>query len=153
MSSSYDEMNRVLITDDVDQQCIDLLIENGFQVEKDLQLAKKPDELIQKLQVKKIFFLVSSLISSHLVWIGKDVDILIVRSATKVTRKIIEECPRLKLIGRAGTGTDNIDTNASTEHGILVMKFVFVFVFVSNRMNCSVHPVEIRYQQLNTPVR
>lgn len=51
-------------------------------------------------------------------------DILIVRSATKVSKAIIEGSPRLKLIGRAGTGTDNIDTETATRHGILVMKFV-----------------------------
>jgi D-3-phosphoglycerate dehydrogenase len=49
---------------------------------------------------------------------------LIVRSATKVTSAVIEGSPRLKLIGRAGTGTDNIDTDTATRHGILVMKFV-----------------------------
>jgi phosphoglycerate dehydrogenase-like enzyme len=35
----------------------------------------------------------------------------------------------LKLIGRAGTGTDNIDTEAATRHGILVMKFVSFILF------------------------
>ncbi len=49
---------------------------------------------------------------------------MIVRSATKVTSAVIEGSPRLKLIGRAGTGTDNIDTEAATCHGILVMKCV-----------------------------
>lgn len=41
-----------------------------------------------------------------------------------MTRSIIESSPKLKLIGRAGTGTDNIDTEAATQHGILVMKCV-----------------------------
>ncbi len=54
-------------------------------------------------------------------------DIIVVRSATKVTSAIIEGSPRLKLIGRAGTGTDNIDTEAATRHGILVMKLVSSF--------------------------
>jgi len=50
---SYDEMNRVLITDDVDTQCVDMLIANGFSVEKDIKLAKQPQEqLIKKVQVK-----------------------------------------------------------------------------------------------------
>jgi len=78
-----------------------MLVANGFSVEKDIKLAKQPQEqLIKRLQ---------------------DVDILIVRSATKVTSAVIEGSPRLKLIGRAGTGTDNIDTDAATRHGILVM--------------------------------
>lgn len=97
---SYGDMNRVLITDDVDSQCVDMLVANGFNVEKDIKLAKQQEQLIKKMQ---------------------EVDILIVRSATKVTKEIIEASPRLKLIGRAGTGTDNIDTDTATRHGILVM--------------------------------
>ncbi len=49
-------------------------------------------------------------------------DALVVRSATTVTRKAIEAAsPRLKVIGRAGVGTDNIDKEAATERGIVVM--------------------------------
>jgi len=45
-----------------------------------------------------------------------------VRSATKVTADIIKAGKKLKIIGRAGTGVDNIDQNAATEQGIIVMK-------------------------------
>lgn len=48
---SYHQMNRVLISDDVDQQCVEMLVAQGFHVEKNVQLAKKPEELIEKLQV------------------------------------------------------------------------------------------------------
>ena len=48
-------------------------------------------------------------------------DALLVRSATTVTRRAIESGARLRLIGRAGVGTDNIDKDAATEHGIVVM--------------------------------
>ena len=48
-------------------------------------------------------------------------DALVVRSATKVTRDIIEKADRLKVIGRAGTGVDNVDVEAATERGIVVM--------------------------------
>jgi len=52
---SYDDMNRVLITDDVDSQCVDMLVANGFSVEKDIKLAKQPQEqLIKRVQV--LFF-------------------------------------------------------------------------------------------------
>ncbi|MED3661071.1 phosphoglycerate dehydrogenase [Ureibacillus sp. FSL K6-8385] len=51
----------------------------------------------------------------------KDVDALIVRSATKVTREVIEAAKKLKLIGRAGVGVDNIDLQAATERGIIVV--------------------------------
>jgi hypothetical protein len=51
-------MSRVLITDDVDSQCVDMLVAHGFAVEKDIKLAKQPQEqLIKKVQVKNFFFL------------------------------------------------------------------------------------------------
>lgn len=48
-------------------------------------------------------------------------DAIIVRSATKVTREVIEAATNLKVIGRAGVGVDNIDINAATERGVLVV--------------------------------
>ena len=52
----------------------------------------------------------------------QEYDGLIVRSATKVTSEVIQAGSRLKLIGRAGTGVDNIDLGAATAQGIIVMK-------------------------------
>ncbi|MDR0363177.1 MAG: phosphoglycerate dehydrogenase [Planctomycetota bacterium] len=55
-----------------------------------------------------------------------DFDALLIRSGTKVGRRAIEAAgPRLKLIGRAGVGTDNIDKAAATEHGVIVMNTPF----------------------------
>ncbi|MGM0640443.1 MAG: hydroxyacid dehydrogenase [Thermotogota bacterium] len=51
----------------------------------------------------------------------KDFDILVVRSATKATREIIEAGSKLKIIGRAGMGLDNIDLEAAKEKGIEVL--------------------------------
>lgn len=48
-------------------------------------------------------------------------DGLLVRSQTQVTRELIERAHRLKVIGRAGVGVDNIDLNAATENGIIVV--------------------------------
>ncbi|NLJ68445.1 MAG: phosphoglycerate dehydrogenase [Firmicutes bacterium] len=48
-------------------------------------------------------------------------DALVVRSATKVTAPVIEAGRRLKVIGRAGVGVDNIDLTAATEHGVIVV--------------------------------
>lgn len=48
-------------------------------------------------------------------------DAIIVRSGTKITRQVIEAAPKLKVIGRAGVGVDNIDIPAATERGILVV--------------------------------
>jgi D-3-phosphoglycerate dehydrogenase len=48
-------------------------------------------------------------------------DALIVRSATRVTAELLERAARLRVIGRAGVGVDNIDLDAATERGVLVM--------------------------------
>lgn len=48
-------------------------------------------------------------------------DALIVRSATKVTRELLEAAPRLRIVARAGTGVDTIDVPAATERGVLVV--------------------------------
>ena len=53
----------------------------------------------------------------------QEYDGLIVRSATKVTADVIKAGKKLKIIGRAGTGVDNIDLDASTGQGIIVMKY------------------------------
>ncbi|MDR0867367.1 MAG: phosphoglycerate dehydrogenase [Planctomycetota bacterium] len=55
-----------------------------------------------------------------------DLDALLIRSGTTVTRAAVEKAgARLKLIGRAGVGTDNIDKKAATEKGIVVMNTPF----------------------------
>jgi D-3-phosphoglycerate dehydrogenase / 2-oxoglutarate reductase len=51
----------------------------------------------------------------------KDFDALVVRSRTKLTADLIEAAERLKVVGRAGTGLDNIDLEAATKRGIAVM--------------------------------
>ena len=49
------------------------------------------------------------------------IDVLLVRSATKVRKDIIDNCPSLKIIGRGGVGMDNIDVNYAREKGIHVI--------------------------------
>ncbi len=51
----------------------------------------------------------------------KDVHAMVVRSETKVTRKVIEAAPHLRVVGRAGVGVDNVDVDAATQRGIVVM--------------------------------
>ena len=51
----------------------------------------------------------------------RDADALMIRSATKVTAKVIEAAPRLRIIGRAGIGLDNVDIEAASRRGIVVM--------------------------------
>jgi D-3-phosphoglycerate dehydrogenase len=50
-----------------------------------------------------------------------DYDVLLIRSDTKVTKKVLQAGTRLKLIGRAGIGVDNVDLAAATERGVIVM--------------------------------
>src|SRR5215831_10626027 len=48
-------------------------------------------------------------------------DALIVRSAVKVNKDVLAKAPKLRVIGRAGVGVDNVDIDAATEAGVLVM--------------------------------
>ena len=50
-----------------------------------------------------------------------DADALIVRSATKVTTELLEQAKKLRAVGRAGVGVDNIDLDEATKRGVLVM--------------------------------
>ena len=50
-----------------------------------------------------------------------DCDALVVRSAVKVNKAVLDKAPKLRVIGRAGVGVDNVDMNAATAAGVLVM--------------------------------
>ncbi|MDP3142520.1 MAG: phosphoglycerate dehydrogenase [Candidatus Omnitrophota bacterium] len=90
---------KILISDPLSEEGIKILKEQkDFQV--DIKTGMKPEEL------KAII---------------KDYDALIVRSATKVTKDIIDAATNLKAIGRAGVGLDNVDLEAATKRGIMVM--------------------------------
>ncbi|HZL72184.1 MAG TPA: phosphoglycerate dehydrogenase [Planctomycetota bacterium] len=91
-------MARVLIADDVAEECARVLRSGGIEV--DHRGKMKPDDL-------------RAAIPSY--------DGLIVRSAVKVTKEIMEAGPRLKLVGRAGIGVDNIDVEAASRRGVIVM--------------------------------
>src|SRR5258708_4255682 len=58
---------------------------------------------------------------AELLKIAGDADGIIVRSGTLVDRELMQNAKQLKVIGRAGVGVDNVDIDAATEHGILVM--------------------------------
>jgi D-3-phosphoglycerate dehydrogenase len=58
---------------------------------------------------------------AELLPIVKDVVAMVVRSETKVTRKVIEAAPKLRVVGRAGVGVDNVDVEAATQRGVVVM--------------------------------
>ena len=87
---------KVLISDPIAAQGVQKLKDAGFEVVED---HLEPEDL--KAQIK-------------------DYDAIIVRSATKVKREIIEAADNLKVIGRAGVGLDNVDREAAEAKGIKV---------------------------------
>mmetsp|Transcript_618 Transcript_618/g.642 ORF Transcript_618/g.642 Transcript_618/m.642 type:complete len:962 (-) Transcript_618:290-3175(-) len=89
---------RILASDSIEPVCAKVFHERGH-------------ELVQKPGIKK----------DELVKIIGEYDGLVVRSGTKVTKEIINAGVNLKIIGRAGTGVDNIDVPAATNKGILVV--------------------------------
>ena len=54
-----------------------------------------------------------------------DVDGIVVRSASKITEEILEAAPKLRVVGRAGIGVDNVDVAAATARGVVVMNTPF----------------------------
>ncbi|WP_226038282.1 phosphoglycerate dehydrogenase [Aquibacillus saliphilus] len=63
----------------------------------------------------------TNLSNEELIKVIGNYDALLVRSQTKVTREIISNATNLKIIGRAGVGVDNIDLDAATEFGVIVV--------------------------------
>lgn len=77
-----------------------------------LAILQQPDWNIDSRQGRPAAELIADL---------NDAEALVVRSATKVTREMIEAAPKLRVIARAGTGVDNVDVQAATARGIVVM--------------------------------
>ena len=88
---------KVLVTEKLADEGLAILRDKGLEVDVKLDMA--PEELIAEIA---------------------PYDALIVRSATKVTRDVIEAAANLRIIGRAGVGIDNVDVEAATERGIIV---------------------------------
>jgi len=90
-------MVKILITDDIHEEAVEILRKVG-DVEIATNLSR--EELKRKIE---------------------DVDVIVVRSGTKLTRDILEHAKKLKIIARAGVGVDNIDVEYATERGIIVV--------------------------------
>ena len=91
-------MPKILISDAMDNIASEILLKNNLDVETKTDLSSE--------ELKNII---------------ANYDGLIVRSATKVTRNIIEAATNLKIIGRAGAGVDNIDVETAKNKNIIVM--------------------------------
>src|ERR1039458_3014711 len=77
--------------------------------------------LLQQRPEFEVVVLPKRLTEAELLPVVKDVVAMVVRSETKVTSKVIEAAPLLRVVGRAGVGVDNVDVEAATEHGVVVM--------------------------------
>ncbi len=97
-------MPKVLISDALSPAAVQIFKDRGIEVDFQPKLGKDKDKLAE---------------------IIGDFDGLAIRSATKVTPKILEKAKNLKVIGRAGIGVDNVDIPAATAKGIIVMNTPF----------------------------
>jgi len=95
---------RVLISDKLSPAAIQIFKDRGVEVDFQPDLGKDKDRLAAVIG---------------------DYDGLAIRSATKVTPKILADASRLKVIGRAGIGVDNVDLPAATAKGVIVMNTPF----------------------------
>jgi len=77
--------------------------------------------LLQQRPEFKVEVLPKRLPEAELLPMVADATALVVRSETKVTHKVIAAAKQLRVVGRAGVGVDNVDVEAATQHGIVVM--------------------------------
>src|SRR5690349_24274299 len=96
---------RVLISDALSPAAVQIFKDRGLEVDFQPALGKDKDKLAE-------------IIGNY--------DGFAIRSATKVTPKILANAKNLKVIGRAGIGVDNVDIPAATAKGIIVMNTPFV---------------------------
>ncbi|MDE3059692.1 MAG: phosphoglycerate dehydrogenase [Pseudomonadota bacterium] len=108
-------MPKVLIADKLSPQAIDVFKQKG--VEADVKTGLPPEELLK---------------------IVAGYDGIAVRSATKVTAAVLEAGKKLKVVGRAGIGVDNVDVPAATAHGVVVMNTPF-----GNSVTTAEHTVSL----------
>ena len=90
------EQQRVLVKEKIAESGVELL-RGSFDV--DLGLEMSDSELAERIG---------------------DYDAILIRSGTKLTAELIERADRLKVVGRAGTGVDNVDIEAATRRGVIV---------------------------------
>lgn len=105
---------KILVSDPLDAEGLEILKNSGFPVDEVSGLTE--DELCAKIG---------------------DYDALIIRSGTKVTSKVIDAGKKLRVIGRAGVGVDNIDVPYATDKGILVMNTPSANILSAAEHSCA----------------
>jgi D-3-phosphoglycerate dehydrogenase / 2-oxoglutarate reductase len=95
---------KVLVSDELSETAVQIFRDRGVDVDYMPKLGKDKDALLAVID---------------------QYDGLAIRSATKATEKLLEKATRLKVIGRAGIGVDNVDIPAASKKGIIVMNTPF----------------------------
>ena len=112
-------MPRVLVSDKLSPTAVQIFRERGVEVDYLPDLGKDKDKLAE-------------IIGQY--------DGLAIRSATKVTEKLIAAATKLKVIGRAGIGVDNVDIPAASRRGIIVMNTPF-----GNSITTAEHAIALMF--------
>ena len=110
-------MPKVLIADALDPAVTEIFRHRG--VEADLKPGLSPEALLE---------------------IVPEYDGIAVRSATKITAEVVGQAKRLRVVGRAGIGVDNIDVNAATARGVVVMNTPF-----GNSITTAEHAIALMF--------
>ena len=110
---------RVLISDALSPAAVQIFKDRGIDVVFDPSLGKDKDKLADMIG---------------------EFDGLAIRSATKVTEKLLQSATRLKVIGRAGIGVDNVDIPAATAKGVIVMNTPF-----GNSITTAEHAIALMF--------
>ncbi len=98
------ETPRVLVSDKLSETAVQIFRDRGIEVDFEPDLGKDKDRLYEVIH---------------------QYDGLAIRSATKVNEKLIEKAEKLKVIGRAGIGVDNVEIPAASRKGVIVMNTPF----------------------------
>ena len=112
----------IVIADSLPASAAELLRAAGWSV--DTKTGRKPDELAKDLS---------------------NADALIVRSATRVTADLMDKAPKLRVIGRAGVGVDNVNVEAATAQGVVVMNTP-----TGNTITTAEHTISLILAHLNS---
>jgi D-3-phosphoglycerate dehydrogenase len=84
-------------------------------------ISPKGIALLQQRPEFEVVVLPKRLTEAELLPIVADVVAMVVRSETKVSKSVLEAAPKLRVVGRAGVGVDNVDVEAATQRGVVVM--------------------------------
>ena len=110
---------RVLVSDELSETAVQIFRDRGVEVDFQPKLGKDKEKLAE-------------IIGNY--------DGLAIRSATKVTAKVLEAATNLKVVGRAGIGVDNVDIPAATARGVCVMNTPF-----GNSITTAEHAIALMF--------